>query len=239
MALIICTECGKEFSDKADACPNCGCPTQEISSSEEIDNDSEEIQSDTVASKAWSISEQQKNAIKCTRQIGPIQIDENHRMFRISGAIPVNVKKDGAAKSLFKGMMAVGTFGMSVAAEKLVGGGKQAVRGKIWIKFTDLLNYDLLEDDSLITSGGIGQALIGGALFGGFGAVAGGITGKRKHKKKVESLIVKITLNNFQCPCLMIPLISKPTKMGSKEYDTAFKDAHAILSALDVITHNK
>ena len=30
MSLIICTECGKEFSDKAPACPNCGCPTSEI-----------------------------------------------------------------------------------------------------------------------------------------------------------------------------------------------------------------
>lgn len=28
MALIICTECAKEFSDKA-ACPFCGCPTTE------------------------------------------------------------------------------------------------------------------------------------------------------------------------------------------------------------------
>lgn len=27
MALIICTECGKQYSDKAPACPNCGCPT--------------------------------------------------------------------------------------------------------------------------------------------------------------------------------------------------------------------
>ncbi len=27
MALIICPECGKEYSDKAAACPNCGCPT--------------------------------------------------------------------------------------------------------------------------------------------------------------------------------------------------------------------
>lgn len=26
MALIICEECGKEFSDKALVCPNCGCP---------------------------------------------------------------------------------------------------------------------------------------------------------------------------------------------------------------------
>lgn len=30
MALIRCTECGKQFSDKAFACPNCGCPTNEI-----------------------------------------------------------------------------------------------------------------------------------------------------------------------------------------------------------------
>ena len=27
MALITCPECGKEFSDRATACPNCGCPT--------------------------------------------------------------------------------------------------------------------------------------------------------------------------------------------------------------------
>ncbi len=29
MALIRCEECGKEFSDKADACPNCGCPNSQ------------------------------------------------------------------------------------------------------------------------------------------------------------------------------------------------------------------
>ncbi|EPX6937743.1 hypothetical protein ACW0Z6_000938 [Vibrio alginolyticus] len=28
MALITCTECGKEYSDKASACINCGCPTE-------------------------------------------------------------------------------------------------------------------------------------------------------------------------------------------------------------------
>lgn len=31
MALIICPECKKEFSDKAPACPNCGCPTKVMS----------------------------------------------------------------------------------------------------------------------------------------------------------------------------------------------------------------
>lgn len=28
MALIGCKECGKEYSDKADSCPQCGCPTR-------------------------------------------------------------------------------------------------------------------------------------------------------------------------------------------------------------------
>lgn len=35
MALIICAECGKEISDRAESCPNCGCPVGE-SVSEEV-----------------------------------------------------------------------------------------------------------------------------------------------------------------------------------------------------------
>ena len=34
MALIKCPECGKEFSDKAQACRNCGCPTSEAKNQE-------------------------------------------------------------------------------------------------------------------------------------------------------------------------------------------------------------
>ena len=96
-----------------------------------------------------------------------------------------------------------------------------------------------MEDDSIVTSGGVGQALIGGAIFGAAGAIAGGITGKRVQKKKIESLYIKITLNTFNNPCLLIPLITKPIKTNSKEYQSAFNEAHQILSTLDVITHNK
>ena len=28
MALIKCSECGKQYSDKASACPNCACPNE-------------------------------------------------------------------------------------------------------------------------------------------------------------------------------------------------------------------
>ena len=58
-------------------------------------------------------------------------------------------------------------------------------------------------------------------------------------KKKIESLYIKATVNNFSSPCIMIPLITKSTKTNSKEYQTAFNLAHQILSAFDVITHNK
>ena len=30
MAMIVCPECGKSFSDHASACPNCSCPTEVI-----------------------------------------------------------------------------------------------------------------------------------------------------------------------------------------------------------------
>ena len=39
MALIKCNECGKEFSDKANACPNCACPTELIIKDNAINNE--------------------------------------------------------------------------------------------------------------------------------------------------------------------------------------------------------
>lgn len=44
MALIKCTECGKEFSDKAPSCPNCGCPTEEILKDSALSIDVEEVE---------------------------------------------------------------------------------------------------------------------------------------------------------------------------------------------------
>lgn len=37
MSMIICKECGKEISDKANACPHCGCPITEDKEFESID----------------------------------------------------------------------------------------------------------------------------------------------------------------------------------------------------------
>ena len=36
MALINCPECGKEVSNKAKSCPNCGCPIEVVNSTGEV-----------------------------------------------------------------------------------------------------------------------------------------------------------------------------------------------------------
>lgn len=244
MSLIRCPECKKEISDRATACPHCGYPIENMdfyqsetsisSEAEPPEGAAAKIMS-LVKDKAKDAVESYQNSYHSTKQVGPIQIDEPHQAFRINGYIPINGKKDGVGKTMFKGTMALSTMGASL----LLSGNKQKVGNKEWFEFSDLLSYELLEDDSIITSGGVGQALVGGALFGGFGAVAGGITGKRTQKKKIESLYIKATVNNFSTPCIMLPLITKPTKTDSKEYQTSFTLAHQILSAFDVITHNK
>jgi DNA-directed RNA polymerase subunit RPC12/RpoP len=38
MALIKCSECGKEISDKAQSCPNCGCPVKVVNKNPNIYN---------------------------------------------------------------------------------------------------------------------------------------------------------------------------------------------------------
>lgn len=247
MALIKCSECGKEFSDKAPACPNCGCPVETMEFPDvDLDEDSMENENDiaesiwtSVQNVAQSAVDTWKNSNHVTQKVGPVKIDENNRVFQINGVIPRNGKKSGIMGKTFKGLMAVSTVGISVAAEKALGMGGKKVGANEWHDFSDLLSYDLMEDDAIITSGGVGQALVGGALFGGLGAVAGSLTGKRVQKKRIESLYIKATLNSFNNPCVLIPLITKPTKTNSKEYQNAFEEAHKILSILDVITHNK
>ena len=58
--------------------------------------------------------------------------------------------------------------------------------------FDDLVSYEIIENGDTVSKGGLGSAIVGGALFGGVGAVVGGITGgkeKQKHYKGFEDKI--------------------------------------------------
>ncbi len=90
----------------------------------------------------------------------------------------------------------------------------------------------------MVLTGGVGHALVGGALFGIHGAVAGSLLGS-KEKKEIKQLNIKITLNSFDTPSIIIQVIQKPLKLNSKEYKKVLNQANEILTALDIISHRQ
>ena len=239
-----CTNCGNDFEGKF--CPECGTPAPRSATCPNCGAEvagkfcaecGTPITSDPVASS--SAAEEPSVEFHATQQCGQLLIDASTKLWRVIGHGGAKAPRASAGK-FAKGALAVMTGGLSLAAEAAAKG-VSSIAGKKDIPtytFDQLLNYDLLEDDETITTGGVGQALVGGALFGGFGAIAGGVTAKRKNKRVVNSITIKLTLNDFNEPCIMIPLLEKPVKVKSKEYEIAYNTAQKMLSMLDVITHN-
>lgn len=104
--------------------------------------------------------------------------------------------------------------------------------------YEDIIEFELLEDGETITKGALGSAIAGGILFGGTGAIVGGITGKKTTRKVIETFKIKIVINNIDNPVEYIDLISKKTKTNSSAYEKAYRDAHKILSTLSAITQS-
>lgn len=103
--------------------------------------------------------------------------------------------------------------------------------------YTDIIDFELIEDGNSISKGGVGRAIVGGVLFGGVGAIVGGTTG-HKNKKTCTRLQVKIALNNMNKPVEYINLINKETKKSGSRYKSAFDIAQQIMSLLQVICEN-
>lgn len=103
-------------------------------------------------------------------------------------------------------------------------------------EFSNLLNFELLEDGETITKGGLGRAVAGGLMFGGVGAIVGGVTGGKKSKGVCNSMRLKITLRNCHCSMVYIPFIMTETKTKSFVYKAAQSSAQECLSALQIIS---
>ena len=215
---MFCSNCGNQIEDNAKFCNKCGFKINTLNEVEQENLTNENIK------------------FKCTKEIGPLEVDSEHKLFKAKGRKEAFKKE--SKHSLLKGIMAVSTAGMSVIAEKAVKGINNGTIKDVY-NFSDLNSFELMEDDSQVTSGGVGQALVGGLLFDGAGLIAGGITGKRKTKKVVESMFIKLHINDFNNPLIMIPLITEKTKVNSKEYKEAFNLANQLIAMLDLITHNK
>lgn len=101
--------------------------------------------------------------------------------------------------------------------------------------YQNLIDFELIEDGETITKGGLGRAVAGGLLFGGVGAVVGGVTGGKKTKGVCTSLKIKVTLYNAHCDCVYIPIISTQTKKSGFMYKTLKESADNCVAALQII----
>lgn len=103
--------------------------------------------------------------------------------------------------------------------------------------YSDIVDYELLEDGESIASGGLGRALVGGVLFGGVGAIVGGVTGGKKSKPICNSLRIKITTNDINNPTVYVDFLNTSTKKDNIIYKTWFDLAQKCLSTLQLITN--
>ncbi len=105
-------------------------------------------------------------------------------------------------------------------------------------KYSDIIEYELIEDGESITKGGLGRAVAGGLVFGGVGAIVGGVTGGKKTKTLVNNLQIKITIKDINRPVVYVNLITMSVKSSSFLYKYAQDNARKILSTLSVILDN-
>ena len=101
-------------------------------------------------------------------------------------------------------------------------------------KYRDIIGYELIENNGSVTKGGFGGAVVGGVLFGGFGAVTGSVLGK-KNQSMCNNMSVRITVNDSSNPMVNIPLIVQPTKTNSTLYQSVQTTAKIIISQLQYI----
>lgn len=101
--------------------------------------------------------------------------------------------------------------------------------------YSDIVNFELLEDGNSVASGGLGRALVGGILFGGAGAIVGGVTGRKKTKGVCSSLRLKVTIDNMANPVVYINFIETKMKKDGFSYKTIAESAQECLSSFQLI----
>lgn len=107
------------------------------------------------------------------------------------------------------------------------------------LSYSDIISYELLQDGEAITKGSIGNAIVGGALFGGVGAIVGGSIGSKKTKQEISEYRIKIITKNKSYPELFINFLTVgKVKSGSILYKSYAGNAQHVLSMLTIISNS-
>lgn len=107
----------------------------------------------------------------------------------------------------------------------------------VLFRFDEIVNVELKEDGNTVTNGGgIGRSVVGGLLFGGAGAIAGGLTSSKTSKKEIFSLDIIITLRNAYCNSLVVKLLTfGKCKSGDMTYNICMNAAKELGAFLEAI----
>ena len=101
------------------------------------------------------------------------------------------------------------------------------------IPFQNLLECQIVEDNTTILEGGVGRAVVGGALAGGAGAIVGATT--RKSKDVTKNLSIKIITSDLNDSLIVIPILETTTNRESDKYKKAWtiaQETHATISSI-------
>lgn len=105
---------------------------------------------------------------------------------------------------------------------------------KEYIKYNQIVNFELVEDGDTITKGGLGSATVGGALFGAGGAIAGAVLGAKKTKAVCNSLQLRISVADYYKKVIVVNYIELPTKSTSMTYKQMHEQAQKAVGELQV-----
>ncbi|MBQ6353348.1 MAG: SHOCT domain-containing protein [Lachnospiraceae bacterium] len=105
------------------------------------------------------------------------------------------------------------------------------------LQYEDIVDFEVLEDGNSIIKGGLGKALLGGALFGMAGMIAGGTS--KKTKGTCSRLQLKITTRDLDYPVIFVDFINgRDVEKSSITYTSSFKKIQEIVSKIKTILDN-
>jgi hypothetical protein len=89
--------------------------------------------------------------------------------------------------------------------------------------YKDILQSELMIDNQIIskqsTSGTVGRAVLGGILGGGIGALVGAGTASSIQNQQINSIEVKIIINDSFNPVYRLNFLNTPVKKNSPPYN--------------------
>jgi hypothetical protein len=110
---------------------------------------------------------------------------------------------------------------------------------KLIVSYKDILEVSFYEDGNSITktsrTSQVAGAVVGNVLLGGAGLVIGALTGSKKTSNTIQSLEIRITVNNMQFPFWAFSFLRTETQKNNVNYKISTEEANKLLSLLKVI----